>query len=45
MFHSKAYLKINDNEYQDNSDALHLTENGPWNISVFDMYINFRYLN
>lgn len=47
VFHSKAYLKINDKEYQDDmndSDStctLHLDETGPFYIAIFGMCIDF----
>lgn len=42
MFHSKAYLKINDNEYHDEHNSILLGEDGPWHMSLFDVDIAFR---
>ena len=41
-FHSKAYLKINDNEYHDEHNSILLGEDGPWHMSLFDVDIAFR---
>ena len=45
VFHSKAYLNINGQEYLDNRNdstcILHLDENGPFCITVFDVHYCF----
>ena len=45
VFHSKAYLNINGQEYLDNKNdstcILHLDENGPFCITVFDVHYCF----
>ncbi len=44
VFHSKSYLKVNNNEYQDNridsTCIIHFNDEGLMYIALFDIYIN-----